>query len=344
MWNIVVTDDEPIIARTVAKLLAQGQYSERLHIRTAKNGAEALQLMEQEICHILFTDIRMPVMDGLELTRRVREQYPSTLTVVISGYGDFHYAQQCMQHGVKEYLLKPPSKEELNRLLGKLIGELENAWPAPASITIIDTWSERLAEAIWSQDLRLIDTLVQELIEHGRAFCYTPAQTGVFIEESCGLLLRKINARGIYSLQEEEFVDTSAVEDPMERLRQRIAFLSEWIMTKRRGNAKDPIEEAKTYIDHHLADEADLEEVAEILGISATYFSHLFKQRTGETFVKYRMRKRLERAKLLLELPQYRITDVSMEVGYTDPTHFSKLFKKYNGLTPSEYREKLGIS
>jgi two-component system, response regulator YesN len=343
VWSILVVDDEPIIARTVAKLLLQCDSEERLQVRTARHGLEAIQLMEEEPAHMVFTDIRMPVMDGIELSRRIQEQYPAVLPVVVSGYSDFEYAKKCMEYGVKEYLLKPPDKEDIQRVLNKLTQSLQDANRIPFSLTVMDQWADQLADAIWQRNQTAIDRLVINLSHHLH-MSFSPVQSYMFVEESYSLVVKKLNALGQYGLDEKEFGRWSRKrEGPLEQFKERIDLLSEWLSCKRRGNSKDPIVEAKLYIENHLADEADLEEVADMLGISPTYFSHLFRQKTGETFVKYRMKKRLEKAKQLLELPQYRVTDIAIEVGYNDPTHFSKLFKRMNGMTPTEYREKLGV-
>jgi two-component system, response regulator YesN len=343
MWNILVVDDEPIIARTISKLLLQCDTHERIQVKTAKNGMEALELLEAERFHIVFTDIRMPVLDGIELTRRIQEQFPFLIVVVVSGYGDFQYAQQCMKHGVREYLLKPPILEDLQRVMNTCSKLLKDSHEIPISLTSMDVWAERLADAIWSQDQTRIQQLTVELKDQWSA-SFNESQILLLVKESFILMVKKLNALGMYDLKPEEFGQWEDSEkEPLDQLRERISMLSEWLASVRRGNSKDPIAEAKHYIENNLAEESDLEEVAEVLGISPSYFSHLFKQKTGETFVKFRIKKRLERAKQLMELPQYRIADIALEVGYNDPTHFSKLFKKIYGITPTEYREKLGV-
>ncbi|MNW62789.1 HTH-type transcriptional activator Btr [compost metagenome] len=67
----------------------------------------------------------------------------------------------------------------------------------------------------------------------------------------------------------------------------------------------------------------------------------LFKQETGETLFEYLTKVRIEQAKNLLKDPQNKLYEVCYAVGYTDPSHFSKLFKKITGSTPSAYREQL---
>lgn len=111
----------------------------------------------------------------------------------------------------------------------------------------------------------------------------------------------------------------------------------------RNGSFMNPVTEVKRLLKEQLSKDISLNEIAEKIGLNASYLSSLFKQETGETFVQYRTRKRMEKAKQLLAIPHYRITEVSCEVGYADHPHFTKTFKRFTGKTPSEYRETLGI-
>ncbi|MNI38021.1 Arabinose operon regulatory protein [compost metagenome] len=103
------------------------------------------------------------------------------------------------------------------------------------------------------------------------------------------------------------------------------------------------MEEAKAYIDNRLSVEVTLSEVADMVGITPSYFSTLFRKMTGQTFVSYRIHKRMEKAKELLSIPHMRSVDIADEVGYDDYPHFTKTFKKIYGIGPSEYRSSIGI-
>ena len=83
----------------------------------ASNGEEALELMEKNVPDILITDIRMPVMDGIELSRRIREKHPSVKIVFLSGHDDFDYAVSGIKLNIIEYLLKPISINDLELML-----------------------------------------------------------------------------------------------------------------------------------------------------------------------------------------------------------------------------------
>ena len=87
---------------------------------TAQDGSEALALIAQIPIDVVMTDIRMPVMDGMELlTELTRQNYGGKL-VLITGYGDFNYAQQAIRMGIFDYIVKPIGKSDLENLLDKL--------------------------------------------------------------------------------------------------------------------------------------------------------------------------------------------------------------------------------
>jgi two-component system, response regulator YesN len=107
----------------------------------------------------------------------------------------------------------------------------------------------------------------------------------------------------------------------------------------RNSRAKGLMMKAKEYIDEHFAEAITLEEAAEHVGLSPYYFSKLFKDRFGITFIDYITEIRMKRAKELMENPDVSVKEVCYTVGYKDPNYFSRVFKKYTGLTPSEYRK-----
>ena len=91
---------------------------------TACNGQEALQLILNEKPDIVITDIKMPIMDGLELIKKTAELYPDTLFAVLSGYDDFDFARTALKHNAIDYLLKPCSIESIHELLKNAVDRL----------------------------------------------------------------------------------------------------------------------------------------------------------------------------------------------------------------------------
>jgi len=91
----------------------------------APDGEMALPLLQSAKPDVLITDIKMPFMDGLELCRIVRDCMPGIKIVILSGHDEFEYAQQAIKLGVKEYLLKPVTPQDLHQVLQKMATQLE---------------------------------------------------------------------------------------------------------------------------------------------------------------------------------------------------------------------------
>lgn len=97
----------------------------------------------------------------------------------------------------------------------------------------------------------------------------------------------------------------------------------------------------KDYISNNYRNETlSVKDISSHVFLSASYVCTFFKNETGQTLNQYLTEYRMEKAKQLLSDPRYKITDISSQVGYSDGNYFGKSFKKYSGLSPSEYREK----
>ncbi|CAM3137274.1 response regulator transcription factor [Paenibacillus lupini] len=122
-YKVLLIDDERIILEGIASLMDWDKYGTQL-AGTARNGLEALQFIETQPPDIIISDIRMPGMDGLSLVKQVKEKYPHIACIMLSGFGDFDYARQAMQHGVKHYLLKPCNENTIAEALVSVVEQL----------------------------------------------------------------------------------------------------------------------------------------------------------------------------------------------------------------------------
>ncbi|MCU6797150.1 helix-turn-helix domain-containing protein [Paenibacillus sp. WQ 127069] len=100
---------------------------------------------------------------------------------------------------------------------------------------------------------------------------------------------------------------------------------------------------AVKYMRRNYGDSLTLQSVASEVHITAVWLSKLFKKELNQTFLEYLTSIRMDKAKEMLGDVRFKIYQVSQEVGYRDPVHFSKLFRKSVGLTPKEYRKLRGI-
>lgn len=118
MFTILVVDDEQIHLNGLSNLLRK--IRENYLVLTAKNGSEALSVMADNSVDILITDIKMPIMDGLELIEQVVDRYPVVKIVLLSGHREFEYARKALQVGVIDYLVKPINKQKIEAMILKL--------------------------------------------------------------------------------------------------------------------------------------------------------------------------------------------------------------------------------
>ena len=119
MIRVMIVEDEPHAQRRLQRMIERLDDFFRIEA-TAMDGEEALEALKTTRCDVIFTDIRMPIMDGTELMQRVRRQYPEIMLVVLSGYSDFSYVSEAVRSQAVDYLLKPLTEEALVKLLAQL--------------------------------------------------------------------------------------------------------------------------------------------------------------------------------------------------------------------------------
>lgn len=112
------------------------------------------------------------------------------------------------------------------------------------------------------------------------------------------------------------------------------------ISTKKDEHENRLVLRAQEYIRDNFRKDLSLDELSKELDISPYYFSKLFKEETGSNFVEYVTNLRMNRAKELLKDQDCSMKEICVEVGYSDPNYFSRIFKKNFGITPTEYRER----
>ncbi len=119
LYRIMLVDDEEEVRKAMIRQMDWEQLGFTV-AGDAENGRDALEKLEQLEPDVVMTDIRMPYMDGLALTARIREKYPSVKILIFSGYDDFEYAQQAIKLHVTEYILKPVNSQELAEILQRI--------------------------------------------------------------------------------------------------------------------------------------------------------------------------------------------------------------------------------
>lgn len=112
MYKILIADDEPIILSGIKFMLDWQKYDAKV-IATARNGEEALSLIGKEQPDIVISDVKMPIMDGLELLRRISEEYPEIVVLMLTSFSEFRLAQQALKYNALDYILKTELDEKV---------------------------------------------------------------------------------------------------------------------------------------------------------------------------------------------------------------------------------------
>jgi len=346
MFKIITVDDEKMIKRSLRVMLENAGPHYRI-VGEASNGREALEMIHMERPHLIITDICMPVMDGLELIAEVKQHYSQMKIIVISGYNEFNYAQQAIRHNVLDYLLKPINPEEFQQVLLRIYEQYvndqrrqtdrrEQMWKFAGS-------GEEIVHLIWTlQENNLnakLDVIRSEMSRQGVGLELAMElyrDQLVYVQRK----LEERNAGWNHRAIADEVGPANALDELHDQFRTACLSLFQSIVQQRNCGQSHQIKKTIAYLEDNFSNSAlSLVDVAEYAAMSPAYFSRCFKDETGTNFMKHLTRLRIGKAKELLSHPEHKVGDVAMGVGYTNYHHFAKAFKKFTGITPTDYRK-----
>ncbi len=136
MYRVLLVDDEDIARESISRCINWSDLGLSL-VGTCKNGKEAILFVTEHEVDIVLTDICMPYVDGMELSKFLYESHKDISIVIFSGYHEFEYAKQAMKYKVVEYLLKPVTAKDLKDVLSNLTNELNKNRKEQQEITIM---------------------------------------------------------------------------------------------------------------------------------------------------------------------------------------------------------------
>lgn len=346
----------------------------------ASDGELAYPLIQETKPDILITDIRMPFMDGLELSRLVKKEMPDIKIIILSGYEEFEYAREGIRIGITEYLLKPMDGAKLLEAVKKVAKLIEAERKFKDMIkkaghhinfeqagTFLSP--SHINEGTEFEDLELgkLDRRKAERFlktgSKSEAADFVDDYFSSFGERNINsLLFRQYVLTDLYfaavSMLEElgyeagdllercgniQDINTSfsSVESNKEYVKKVIEAAIDLRETVSRKKYHSVLEEAKAYIEQNFDDaNISLNSVAASVNLSPNHFSSIFSQEVGKTFIEYLTSVRMERAKELLKTSSMTSAEIAYAVGYKDAHYFSSLFKKTQDCTPKEFRKR----
>lgn len=221
--------------------------------------------------------------------------------------------------------------------------------------SILDKYQKQLLESIKSGNEGLVRVATQNIaryvtankinINYMKNFYYTTLSSINNIRISVSAIeVDKKHEEGKDIASLLKLIEKSESADELNSLLEDVAVrIAEKVNNFNNKSIKLILRKAIDYIQEHYNEQVTLNEVAENIYVSTFYISRMFKKELGKSFVDYLNDVRIEKSKELLKDVKYKTYEVAEIVGISDPHYFSKLFKKYSGMTPSEYRETLAL-
>lgn len=372
-YSVLLVDDENCARKLIGERIER--ISDVIVSASVQNGFGAQKYLREHVVDIIFTDIKMPLMDGLELAEFAKEFVPSCPVVIISGHEEFEYARKAIQYGVKEYLLKPVMFSQIVEVVERCCGEVRRKreklllpqYHAYEELEqqIYRTYTKGEGSDVW------LPKLEQLMKQKGTIVRIQPSEINGREKEELSLIYRNLLCDALpgqlvlrlgYTKEQYEYLIIqqsvedcrflTAIPEYLDRiLEQPVKWTEVGVVSSAQelasmytsiqmedGNAQ--IKAACRYMEKNMGKMITRDEVAEQVWLSPSYFSRLFKQVIGVGYNEYLTELRIKKAKQLL-LQNVSVADIARIVGFSDARYFGIIFHKKTGYTPSEYRRAL---
>lgn len=341
MYQVLFVDDDKAIGFIVSKFSCW-ENSEFVLKRQVNSGAEALQYLETEEYDLVITDIRMPVMDGLELIREIRKRNLKVAVILSSTYSDFQYAREGMRLGALDYISKPLTEKKLTEEFEYIKKYLqEQKTKAQKLPKLIDKESmDPLFEFILHNSPNLVDYADEIVGKVDRQAQHDLQREQKILQEIAVSICQRFSdtypwIKNLF-LPELEFSEDSFAQEFVQSIRHMGELADKFQLAVSDSRTFQickllflNIEEPKV---------ADL--IAERLELNKDYLGVVFKNSTGIGFNKYITMIKMEYAKALLKDSNLKIYEISQRCGYSTIDYFTRLFKQSTGMTPLQFRKK----
>lgn len=330
MHKILIVDDEYFERQSLKMIL--NEMPEALKIYEAENGLEALAIAESEKIDLIFMDIKMPKMDGIEACRHIRVHNKTVAIVILTAFADFDYAREAIKVHANDYLLKPSRPEKVAETL-KYIKSHEAIIPKD--------YLQLFKKSLFKGHIKITREYLLALLKSE----YAKENE---VEVIKGILTILLDASEYFEimLDRKSATELKTMSQKKLRLRESLDFIEvildkifEKMIQRKLSPYEHEIEYALNYIEFYMTKDFSLESVAEYMNISSHYFSKLFKSEVGENFIHYVTRRKIEIACEKLSQSDAPIISIAFDLGFNEANYFSKVFKKQIGQSPNEYRK-----
>ncbi len=348
MYKVLIIDDDKLARKGLISMVPWEKCGMTV-VGDVANGMLGLNFLKTQKVDLAVVDLSMPVLNGLDFIKESRKSYPKLQYVALSFHEDFEYVQSALRLGALDYISKIRMEEEdcteIFQRIGKLICQSEKT--AESSTEVKDLTTKNPEKGLEPRQF-------EKLIASWQG-CRWVYDEGFFIKKIDEIINSPINLRQMERL-------LMFISQEVERVFQvtnQVPFLSEksegmdWLSGCYQ-NLYEIIDRvtdfsalpvcilyAVKYIKIHLTERLKVENVAQKVNMSRSYFSTSFKNVTGYTFNDFVRYERVELAKKLLQQRKVKPSEVAEAVGYEDSKYFSHIFLLQTGVNCSEYMKQI---
>ena len=375
MYQVLFAEDELLVRLGLQNSIDWKAYDMELAAQ-ADNGLQAYELFQKVRPDVVITDIRMEGMDGCELIEKIRQQDKECAIIVISCLDDFEILRRMIPYKIIGYILKASmTMDEVNEVLKKSTEYLKKIGREGKKTDPEKRSPEKELEKYLLGGSQKTGIPDQKKIENLLVFSLKEEDqekiNGLAMEFVYDLVRRQLNKALIVKTGEKEFCVFSEKmqknpEDMISRVNHSVEeFLGVRFRVQKgmRKEGEDPKEfylrvkekqpgagengsydqiimDAFGYMQEHYQESLSLTDISSVLGISSSYFSHLFKKQTGQNDVEYLNEIRLKAVMEDLKNSDFKIAVIAEKNGFHNFEYFSRFFKKATGLSPVKWRQE----
>jgi two-component system response regulator YesN len=343
MYRLLLVDDEPWALTGLKEIIPWEVYGFEI-AALCKNAEEALDMCGKTVIHAVFTDIRMPGMNGVKLIGKIKELKSDVECVIVSAYSDFEAAREAIEHRASGYLLKPLEEAEVRKTADRIRSLLdkrrEDLILTPTDRDSFGKVSERIGQILplpWHCAVLFSDEgLFSSFHDPPPLVPLTIRGAAVYaaIVSSAERDTAIVNSAGIQG----EFFQGRWHEGSGELMSMLMEASAAGC-----GNfayTENPAVSAiQFFIGKNYKEDFSLGELASRFSVSKSYIGELFKKYAGETIVRFTRMVRLENARRLLGHRGKPVKEIADETGFNDISYFCRSFRQYFGITPFAFRE-----
>ncbi|MDR1447129.1 MAG: response regulator [Treponema sp.] len=344
MYRLLLVDDEPWALTGLKEIIPWDVHGFEI-AALCKNAEEALELCGKTVIHAVFTDIRMPGMNGVKLIGKIKELKSDVECVIVSAYSDFEAAREAIAHRASGYLLKPLEEAEVRKTAERIKALLDERRSKdliliPSDRDSFGKVSERIGQILplpWHCAVLFSDEGLFSSFHNPPPLVLLTIR-GAAVHAAIVSSAEKNTASAKPEGTQGEFFRGRWHEGSGELesmlMEASVAGCGNFVYTE-----NPAVSAIQFFIGKNHKENFSLEELASRFSVSKSYIGELFKKYTGKTIVRFTGMVRLENACRLLEYTEKPVKEIADETGFNDISYFCRSFRQHFGITPFAFRE-----